>query len=177
METRRQGAVLVRRCTAAAVWAALALAMPTLAPAAGFQDVLDTPALESPLAAKDLINGLALAGQRVVGVGQQGHIVYSDDQGKSWRQAKVPVSSDLVAVSFPTPQQGWAVGHYGVVLHSTDAGKTWTKQTDGRMAGEVMVAYYTAQAEKGALGSAEEAAKMVEEAKRIASQGAENPFL
>lgn len=160
---------------------ALALAAPMAAPvasfAAGYQDVIDTPARQSPLAAKALLNGLANAGKRVVAVGQRGHIVYSDDAGKTWQQAKVPVSSDLVAVSFPTPEQGWAVGHDGVVLHSTDGGTTWAKQLDGRMAGEVMVAYYTAQAEKGALGSAEEATKVVDEAKRIAAQGAENPFL
>ncbi|HJV26997.1 MAG TPA: YCF48-related protein [Aromatoleum sp.] len=152
------------------VLAALALAMPVAALAAGFQDVLDTPAATSPLAAKGLLNGLALAGARIVGVGQRGHIVYSDDQGKSWRQARVAVSSDLVAVSFPTPQQGWAVGHDGVVLHSADAGATWVKQLDGRAVGSLMVEYYKAQA--GA-----DAAKWVAEAERFAAQGAENPFL
>src|SRR6185369_9368077 len=35
----------------------------------------------------------------------------------------------------------------------------------------------TAQAQKGALGSADDAAKLVDEAKRVAAQGAENPFL
>jgi photosystem II stability/assembly factor-like uncharacterized protein len=95
-------------------------------------DVLDTPALQSPLAAKGLLNGLALAGTRVVAVGQRGHILTSDDQGKTWQQAKVPVSSDLVAVHFPTAQAGWAVGHDGVVLHSADAGRSWTRQRDGR---------------------------------------------
>ena len=78
-------------------------------------DVLDSPALQSPLAAKGLLNGLALAGDRIVAVGQRGHILISDDKGKSWQQAKVPVSSDLVAVHFPTAQAGWAVGHDGVV--------------------------------------------------------------
>jgi photosystem II stability/assembly factor-like uncharacterized protein len=156
------------------VAAALALGILFAFPAAGFQDVLDAPAMASELAAKGMINGLALAGQRVVGVGQRGHVVYSDDQGKSWRQAKVPVASDLVAVSFPTPRQGWAVGHDGVVLHSGDAGVTWTKQLDGRAAGEVMLAFYTAQA---ARSGGEAAAKWVAEAERFAAQGAENPFL
>jgi len=154
--------------------AALALLIPAAAPAAGFQDVLDAPAMASEFAAKGMINGLAQAGQRVVGVGQRGHVVYSDDQGKSWRQAKVPVSSDLVAVSFPTPQQGWAVGHDGVVLHSADAGASWTKQLDGRAVGEVMLAFYTAQAVKS---GGEEAAKWVAEAERFVAQGAETPFL
>ena len=153
-----------------AVLAALALVTPAAAGAADFQDALDTPAMTSPLASKALINGLALAGSRVVAVGQRGHIVYSDDQGKSWRQARVAVSSDLVAVSFPTPQKGWAVGHDGVVLASSDAGATWTKQIDGRNVGAMMVEYYKAQ-------SGADAAKWVSEAERFAAQGAENPFL
>ena len=65
-----------------------------------WHDVLDTPAMKSPLAARSLLNGLARAGNRIVAVGQRGHIVYSDDAGKSWQQADVPASSDLVAVYF-----------------------------------------------------------------------------
>lgn len=157
---------------------ALALGLPLLALAAdGFRDVLDTPARESALAAKSLLNGVATAGRRVIAVGQRGHIVYSDDLGQTWIQAKVPVSSDLVAVSFPTPQLGWAVGHDGVVLHSADAGLTWTRQLDGRSAGQSMVSYYTALADKGALDSPDEAAMLVDEARGIADQGAEIPFL
>lgn len=157
--------------------AAFVLMLPVAIAAPGFQDVLDTPATASTLAPTALLNGLASAGKRVVAVGQRGHIVYSDDGGKTWQQAKVPVSSDLVAVSFPTPQKGWAVGHDGVVLHSVDAGASWSKQLDGRGAGQAMLAYYTALAEKGALGAPDEATKLLDEAKRIAAQGAENPFL
>lgn len=110
---------------------------------ASFNDVLDTPATSSSLAARALINGLANAGQRIVGVGQRGHIVFSDDHGKSWRQAKVPVSSDLTAVCFPSARQGWAVGHDGVILHSTDAGASWTRQLDGRAIGALINRYYS----------------------------------
>jgi YD repeat-containing protein len=95
-------------------------------------DVLDAPAVQSPLAAKGLINGLATAGTRVVAVGQRGHILWSQDAGAHWQQAQVPVSSDLVAVHFPTPKQGWAVGHDGVVLHTEDGGEHWKRQRDGR---------------------------------------------
>jgi len=102
----------------------------------GFQDVLDTPAEKSPLAPNTLYNSVVLAGKRLVSVGQRGHIVYSDDDGKSWVQATVPVSSDLVAVHFATPQKGWAVGHDGVVLQSADGGATWNKQFDGRTAAQ-----------------------------------------
>src|SRR5512144_624546 len=97
---------------------------------ARWRDVLDTPAAQSPLAARGLLNGLARAGQRIVAVGQRGHVLYSDDAGKTWKQATVPVSSDLVAVSFPDATHGWAVGHDGVILHTDDAGVTWTRQLD-----------------------------------------------
>lgn len=113
---------------------------------AGFQDVLDIPAIKSPLAAKTLYNGIVLAGKRLVGVGQRGHIVYSDDQGASWNQVATPVSSDFTAISFPTPQQGWVVGHDGVVLHSSDGGATWSKQLDGRAMTEIIKRYYAEHA-------------------------------
>lgn len=156
---------------------ALALALPLAAFAGGYSDVAAVPAKASPLAARSLLNGLARAGERIVAVGQRGHIVLSDDGGKSWRQASVPVSSDLVAVSFPNPKQGWAVGHDGVVLHSTDAGATWTLQLDGRRAGQLMQAHYARLAESGALGSGEQTDRLLDDVKRIGGQGAENPFL
>ncbi len=121
---------------------AVGLAISSIAATQVFQDVLDTPSIESPLAAKNLLNGVTTAGKRLISVGQRGHILYSDDQGKKWIQASVPVSSDLVAVNFPTPQMGWAVGHDGVVLHSANAGETWTKQFDGRAAAQVMAAHH-----------------------------------
>jgi photosystem II stability/assembly factor-like uncharacterized protein len=144
--------------------------LPLAASAAGtssWRDVLDTPAQKSALATRTLLTGLARAGQRVVAVGQRGHVLFSDDGGKSWQQADVPVSADLVAVHFPTATAGWAVGHDGVVLHSADAGKTWTRQLDGRSLGDVLVAHYTKSGD----------AKWLAEAKRFAAQGAENPFL
>ncbi len=162
-----------RRVFGAAL-AAFALLAPAASPAAELRDVLDTPAATSAFARTGLLNGLARAGKRVVAVGQRGHVLYSDDAGRTWVQAKVPVSSDLVAVTFPTPSHGWAVGHDGVVLHSADAGATWIRQLDGRSAGQAMVAWYAAEAAKGGSG---DAAKLLDEAKRFAEQGAENPFL
>jgi photosystem II stability/assembly factor-like uncharacterized protein len=123
------------RLVLAAAFASLAL-LPAPSPAADFPDVLDVPAVASPLASKSLLNGLARAGKRVVAVGQRGHILYSDDSGQTWTQAKVPVSSDLVAVAFPTASQGWAVGHDAVLLHTADAGLTWTRRLDGRSTGQ-----------------------------------------
>ncbi|HTP74867.1 MAG TPA: YCF48-related protein [Burkholderiaceae bacterium] len=140
-----------------------AWAVPDTAP----RDVLDTPALASPLAARALVNGLTLAGARVVAVGQRGHVLLSDDHGKSWQQATVPVSADLVAVSFPSAEQGWAVGHDAVVLHTADGGRTWSRQLDGRTIGDALVKHYSASGD----------AKWLAEAQRFAAQGAENPLL
>ncbi|MCY1395148.1 Ycf48-like protein [compost metagenome] len=103
-----------------------------------FRDVLDIPAAATELASKQLITGLAMAGKRIVGVGRRGHIVYSDDGGATWLQSRVPVSSDLNAVHFPSPQVGWAVGHDGVVLRTSDAGESWDRKLDVRMARDLL---------------------------------------
>lgn len=115
----------------------LALATSFAAPAvqAGpARSVLDRPAVASAKAAHTLLLDVALAGTRLVAVGDRGHIVYSDNQGGSWTQASVPVSVMLTAVHFATPQLGWAVGHHGVILHTTDGGLHWTLQRADREA-------------------------------------------
>lgn len=76
---------------------------------------------------------------RLVAVGERGHILFSDDAGGTWQQARVPVQVTLTAVHFPTPVLGWAVGHDGVVLHSTDGGRSWTKQIDGSRINTLML--------------------------------------
>jgi photosystem II stability/assembly factor-like uncharacterized protein len=96
--------------------------------AAAYQPVLEAPAAASPLAARTLLNGITRAGPRLIAVGQRGHVLYSDDEGRTWKQASVPVSTDLVAVSFPSARRGWAVGHDGVVLQTVDGGVTWKNQ-------------------------------------------------
>ncbi len=138
------------------------------AQAASLVDVLDLPAQHSELALRSPLLDMAQAGQRLVAVGQRGHILYSDDQGQSWKQASVPVSSDLNAVQFPTEKQGWAVGHDGVVLHSSDGGASWEKQLDGRQLGRLMQDYYSARPD---------AAQWLDEGKRIETEGADKPFL
>lgn len=140
----------------------------------GWRDVLDLPATATPLAERGLFNGLARAGERVVAVGQRGHILWSDDRGDTWQQAQVPVSSDLVAVHFPDARHGWAVGHDAVVLHSQDGGQTWAVQVDGRSLGKHLQGVDWGAA--FGLG-AEAAATWGAEAQRFAAQGAENPFL
>ncbi|KQM50894.1 MULTISPECIES: WD40/YVTN/BNR-like repeat-containing protein [Pseudomonas] len=113
-----------------------------LATALSLLGVLSTPALaagdtsgaqpvfaiESPKAAKGLMIDVVHAGKRLVAVGDRGHILYSDDQGSTWNQAKVPTRQLLTAVYFVDDKQGWAVGHDAQILASTDGGATWAQQ-------------------------------------------------
>lgn len=85
-------------------------------------------ALESAKASRSLLLDVTHAGNRMVVVGDRGHILYSDDQGKTWTQAKVPSRQLLTAVYFVDDQHGWAVGHDAQILASSDGGKTWNKQ-------------------------------------------------
>lgn len=155
---------------------------------AAYQDILDTPAPKSRFPAKAVLNGVAMAGSRIVAVGQLSQTVYSDDGGKNWTQAGVPVSSDLLAVHFPTPQKGWAVGHDGVVLHSADSGATWIKQFDGRAAAQVMESHYMGTKTCTSCHVApdlpkidkpekNEAVGLMEEIRKFTDQGADKPFL
>ncbi|WP_169986454.1 YCF48-related protein [Pseudomonas sp. WS 5146] len=85
-------------------------------------------AIESPKAAKGLMIDVVHAGKRLVAVGDRGHILYSDDQGNTWTQAKVPTRQLLTAVYFVDDKHGWAVGHDAQILASTDGGATWVQQ-------------------------------------------------
>ena len=67
-------------------------------------------------------------GKRLVVVGDRGHILFSDDQGSTWTQARVPTRQLLTAVFFLDDKRGWAVGHDAQILTSSDGGATWSKQ-------------------------------------------------
>ncbi len=87
--------------------------------------------LQTPGAAQSMLLDVAVAGKRLVAVGERGHILTSQDQGQSWTQAKVPTSVMLTRVFFVDDKTGWAVGHDGNVLHSQDGGRIWALQRDG----------------------------------------------
>src|SRR6185437_8188856 len=138
-------------------------------------DVLDTPSQASPLASRSLLQGVAKAGSRLIAVGQRGHIVVSDDQGTTWKQASVPVSSDLTAVFFADAGNGWAVGHDGVILHSGNGGDSWQVQLNGRQANDLLLAAMERRAT--AEPASAEAKALLAEAQRYKEQGADKPFL
>jgi photosystem II stability/assembly factor-like uncharacterized protein len=142
------------------------------AQAAPFTHPLERPAMASSLAAMSPLYAVAKAGKRLVAVGQRGHIVFSEDDGASWKQASVPVSTDLVAVSFPTASHGWAVGHGGVVLHSSDGGANWVKQLDGRQGSALAIRHFEALA-----GGDAQAEALLAREKRLVDDGGTQPLL
>ncbi|MCB1573309.1 MAG: hypothetical protein KDI80_04960 [Xanthomonadales bacterium] len=97
----------------------------SLAPLAA--DPLARPTEVMPLADSTLVLDIARAGNRIVAVGERGHILYSDD-GQGWTQAAdVPLRSTLTAVA-AVDGNIWAVGHDGVILHSANSGESWEIQ-------------------------------------------------
>ena len=138
-----------------------------------FVDPLDSPARPTRFAAATHLSAIARAGNRLVSVGVRGLIVLSDDEGKSWRQAASPVSSDLVAVRFVSPMRGWASGHDGVILATTDGGERWVKQLDGRMAAKLLAAHF----DKLAAAGDANATRLRKEVARNYENGPEMPML
>lgn len=88
----------------------------------------DLPAEIMPEAPRSALMDVAMAGDRLVAVGERGHILLSDDYGRSWRQADTPSRSTLTGVSFASPTKGWAVGHDNQVLVTRDGGESWQRQ-------------------------------------------------
>jgi photosystem II stability/assembly factor-like uncharacterized protein len=144
-------------------WAAgLILTVGTLAVAA--PAALSEPALVTPKALGAATLAVTRAGGRMVAVGERGTVLWSDDSGARWQQARVPVQAGLTAVRFADERVGWAAGHLGVVLKSEDGGRSWTKQLDGVQA---------AAALQVAAGADERAQRR---AQRMVEEGADKPF-
>jgi len=59
-------------------------------------------------------------------VGPHGLIQRIDARG-NWITVPSGVKADLLDISFPSPETGWAVGQGGLVIRTTDGGKTWAR--------------------------------------------------
>lgn len=96
------------------------------APAAAY-DSSREPAERLPRAEASLLLDVTRAGERLVAVGERGHVLLSDD-GQTWRQAAhVPTRSTLTAVAAAGGGL-WAVGHDSVIIASSDGGENWVLQ-------------------------------------------------
>jgi photosystem II stability/assembly factor-like uncharacterized protein len=105
----------------------LAIALAAGSCAAATADPSDLPSEPAKLASHSLLLGIATAGPRLISVGDHGHILASDDAGRSWTQADTPTQALLTAVCFADARQGIAVGHDEVILTTADAGRTWKR--------------------------------------------------
>jgi len=80
------------------------------------------------LAIHSLMLDVIKSGNRLIAAGERGHIILSDDNGESWRQAEtVPTRSTLTSL-FALDGRLWAAGHDSVILTSADHGENWTRQ-------------------------------------------------
>lgn len=165
----------VRPILAAATISLLCAAGPVMsATVQPVPDLLALPASPDVRATTSVQLAVARAGNRLVSVGARGIVLISDDDGKSWRQARaVPASVALTDVVFTNDQLGWAVGHSGVVLHTRDGGDSWSVQLDGRQAAE-RVLEEAQTAEASGLPGAE---RLVRDARRMVEDGPDKPFL
>jgi photosystem II stability/assembly factor-like uncharacterized protein len=69
---------------------------------------------------------VALAGNRLVAVGERGFTLVSDNEGKAWQARGTPVDRTLTGVAFRDDKTGVAVGHGGTVIRTEDGGERWT---------------------------------------------------
>lgn len=131
-------------------------------------------AIPSRAPTQSVLMDVTYAGDRLVAVGERGIVLLSDDGGKSWRQAKVPVGVTLTRVKFSGAKAGWIVGHYGVVLHTADGGETWVQQLDGIAAAQLTLAAAQSRAKTS---PADATVKwQLTEAERLAKDGPDKPF-
>lgn len=155
---------------------ALILACAPVASPAEFKDPLTTPAMRTERLTQAPMTAITSAGpSRLVAAGWRGVIAVSDDDGKTWTQAAVPVREDLIALAFPTPMHGWAAGNEGLLLETTDGGLNWTKRMDGDSAAKLMLDKYKALAEQSPDNKLIAAA--LKEAEGYLAQAPSRPFL
>lgn len=128
---------------------------------------LSSPAIMLREPTRAALLAAARAGDVLVVAGERGAILRSTDDGATWRQAAVPVSTGLTDLVFVDALRGFAIGHFGVVLATTDGGANWTLKLDGFYVGELALAATEGTADTGARRRAE----------RLEQQGPDKPFL
>jgi photosystem II stability/assembly factor-like uncharacterized protein len=173
----------LRRHAAALLAVLAALAADALlngAEAATLPAALRRPALQVVKPEQAALMTVVRAGQRLLAAGERGLIIYSDDAGRHWSQAQVPVSATLTALRFANEREGWAVGNMGVVLRSRDGGASWQRVLDGQQA--AALAEQAAQQAWDAVRPDPDHPDhplnlLLEDARRLVHEGADKPFL
>ncbi|TQV76585.1 hypothetical protein FLL45_01105 [Aliikangiella marina] len=84
---------------------------------------------QAPRASERLLMDIKrIINNRLVAVGERGHILISDDQGETWRQILVPTETLLTKLFFVDDKTGWAIGHDQTILKTENAGEEWRIQ-------------------------------------------------
>jgi photosystem II stability/assembly factor-like uncharacterized protein len=136
---------------------------------------MTAPAIAVKMPDKIVLIAIAKAGNRLVAAGEHGVIIYSDDNGASWRQSAVPSSVTLTSLAFANAGIGWAAGHEGIILKTQDGGVTWTTQLNGNQVNRLTLA--AAQAGVAANDPSPGTARAMVRAQHFLNGGPENPFL
>jgi photosystem II stability/assembly factor-like uncharacterized protein len=124
---RRIGRRRPRRLPTGIAILALTLTVLFTAPINAEQGDAVEHSIQAPLAARSLMLDAVAVGDRLIAVGERGHILVSSDNGASWNQVAVPTRALLTGVAFADDTTGVAVGHDSVILRSTDRGDTWER--------------------------------------------------
>lgn len=121
-----RGASVVPKFLPSLLLAALLAGSPAAARSACPEPVPESEwSLVMPLARESLVLDIAQVGETFVVVGDRGHVLISEDQGRSWIQKRTPTRVPLTGVWFHDRTLGWAVGHDAVILRTEDGGETW----------------------------------------------------
>lgn len=115
------------------------LAMPSLALDLNLPDRLKAPAKHFDHVENNAFLAIERVENRLVAVGERGVIIYSDDDGESWRQANVPISTLMTALDFSAKDNAWAVGHSGSILQSVNQGENWSLVLEGNEINALLV--------------------------------------
>lgn len=127
----RFGAWPARCCLLAVLSMSLSIALGSHASA---QDRQSTSAASeqstiAALAAQSLLLDAVRLGNRVIAVGDRGHVLRNDGPAaQAWTQVTVPTRAMLTAITASEGGELWAVGHDAVILHSADGGENWVLQ-------------------------------------------------
>ena len=131
IQSARQTGHRKNKCHEAVRWTIFfALAVAASGPGSGFvaaQDADTEHSVMAPLAPKSLMLDAAALDDRLVAVGERGHILISSDGGARWQQIDVPTRAMLTGVTFVSNDVGLAVGHDSVILRTTDGGESWER--------------------------------------------------
>ncbi len=68
---------------------------------------------------------IAVYENRLIAVGERGHVLVSDDAGDHWQQVVTPVQTTLTGIFMLDRNRAWVTGHDATILRTNDGGNSW----------------------------------------------------